>query len=994
MMLMKTRWMMWVLALSMVATTPATLLAQQPPAEEAPAEAPQEDESEPGEAPEEAPAQAPPTQRTARGELQPPQLLRDVEADYTDEAVDARVEGAVILELTINTAGDVSKVEVVEGLGYGLDESAAEAARQFKFEPARLNGEPIPVSLNFTVRFSLPILPAEFTGVVLDPDSGEGIEGAEVRIVYTGDAYEPKPEASAISEADGSFYFGNVPPGPYQVFLQVDAYLDFETDIELLAGQLVEVEYRVPRAQDNVIGEIREAGSRAPLAGVELRLLDAQTQQEVRQGFSEGGGRFGFAGVEPGQYILRAASSGYVTSTFDVEVAAGEVTQGNYYVPADDEGTFRGRTVTRRQRQEVNRQTIELDEVRRIPGTGGDVVRVVQNLPGVARAQFISGQIIVRGSSPNDTKIFLEGDSIPIVYHFFGGPAVINTEMVEAIDFYPGNFSTYYGRATAGVIDLRTRSPRNDRFHGMVEVDLLDSSAIVEGPINDRWSFALAGRRSYYDLFLPTVLRTLEIDTVVAPRYFDYQSWVTYRSESGAHKVEFFVYGSDDQIDVILPDGEPQGDQNVQIRDAGFGNSFHRGQVRWEWKPEGGAIENTLMTSFGLNTVALEAGEDIFFDLDYYQSMIRNDLRWKLSENFRLRTGVDAQLSNVVYSYAVPAFESSPDDGVSPDGQGGAPNIGSDGLVGSRSTPEILPALYAEAQYKAFDRWTLTPGVRADYFGPVNEVSISPRFSSRFEINEAVVLKGGVGLFTQPPIPGQTEEDFGNPDLTFEKAMHYAVGAEWQPRAHLEVDATLYYRDAFDLVNDTSAQTINEQTGEPEPLIYENEGQGRSYGLELLLRHYPKDKFFGWLSYTLSKSERLNLRTGEWDPYSYDQTHILTMVAGYNLPWNLDLSARFRVVTGNPETPVVGASFDADSDSYRPRYGVPNSVRSKTFHQLDLRLDRRFIFDTWTLAVYLDITNVYNAQNQEGTRYNYDYSDSEPLTGLPILPTFGVMARF
>ncbi|WP_158542663.1 TonB-dependent receptor domain-containing protein [Lujinxingia litoralis] len=942
----------------------------------------------------EAPEQAAPAERSARGELQPPRLLREVEAEYTEDAVAARLEGAVVLELTINTAGDVSKVDVVQGLGYGLDESAVRAVEQFKFEPARLNGEPIPVSLNFTVRFSLPVLPAEFTGVVLDPVSGEGIEGAEVRIVYGGDEYDPRPEASALSEADGSFYFGNVPPGPYQVFLQVDAYLDFETDIELPGGQLVEVEYRVPRAQENLIGEIREAGSRSPLAGVELRLLKAETQQEVRQGFSEGGGRFGFAGVEPGNYILRASSAGYVTSTFEVEVVGGEVTEGNYYMPADDDGTFRARTTTRRQRQEVNRQTIELDEVRRIPGTGGDVVRVVQNLPGVARAQFISGQIIVRGSSPNDTKIFLEGDSIPLVYHFFGGPAVINTEMVEAIDFYPGNFSPYYGRATAGVIDLRTRSPRTDRVHGMAEIDLLDSSAMVEGPINDRWSFAIAGRRSYYDFFLPSVLRALEIDTVVAPRYYDYQTWVTYRSESGAHKVEFFVYGSDDEIDVILPDGEPEGDQYVQVREAGFGNSFHRGQVRWEWKPEGGALENTLMSSFGLNSAALEAGPDIFFDLDFYQTQIRNDLKWKLSDNLRLRTGLDAQLGNVVYSYAIPAFGASPDDFSSPDGQDGGPNISTDGLVGSRKSPQILPAVYAEAQYKAFGRWTLTPGLRADYYGPVNEVSISPRLASRFELHDQVVLKGGVGLFTQPPIPGQTEEDFGNPDISYEKAMHYAVGAEWQPRAHLELDATLYYRDSFDLVNTTSAEAINEETGEAEPVIYDNEGQGRSYGLELLLRHYPKDKFFGWLSYTLSRSERLNLKSGEWDPYGYDQTHILTMVAGYNLPWNLDLSARFRVVTGNPQTPVVGAVFDADSDGYRPRYGEPNSERSKTFHQLDLRLDRRFIFDTWTLAAYLDVTNVYNAKNEEGTRYNYDYSDSEPLTGLPILPTIGVMARF
>src|SRR5690606_17595410 len=118
---------------------------------------------------------------------------------------------------------------------------------------------------------------------------------------------------------------------------------------------------------------------------------------------------------------------------------------------------------------------------------------------------------------------------VPLIYHFLGGPAIVNTEMVESIDFYPGNFSTYYGRSTAGVIDLRTRSPRNDRFHGMIEVDLLDSSVVLEGPVSENFSIAVSARRSYFDLFLPYVLPKDGPDVLVAPRYYDYQAWITYR---------------------------------------------------------------------------------------------------------------------------------------------------------------------------------------------------------------------------------------------------------------------------------------------------------------------------------------------------------------------------------------------------------------------------------------------------------------------------------
>src|SRR5699024_6474190 len=155
-------------------------------------------------------------------------------------------------------------------------------------------------------------------------------------------------------------------------------------------------------------------------------------------------------------------------------------------------------------------------------------------------------------------------------------------------------------------------------------------------------------------------------------------------------------------------------------------------------------------------------------------------------------------------------------------------------------------------------------------------------------------------------------------------AIHYALGAEWRADSlgmeYLEIDSTLFYRDNFDLVNTTSKERIDEE-GNRQPLVYENKGKGRAYGLELLLRHHPQNNFFGWLAYTLSRSERLDRKTNKWTLFNQDQTHILPLVAGYNLPWNIDLSARFRVVTGNPSTPVVGSVLDIDADMYRPIYG-------------------------------------------------------------------------
>lgn len=255
------------------------------------------------------------------------------------------------------------------------------------------------------------------------------------------------------------------------------------------------------------------------------------------------------------------------------------------------------------------------------------------------------------------------------------------------------------------------------------------------------------------------------------------------------------------------------------------------------------------------------------------------------------------------------------------------------------------------------------------------------------------MLKGGVGRFTQPPLPGGTDADLGNPDLTYEKSTQYSIGGEWRPLEYLKLDTTFYYRDTTDIVTSTTEFRVDDE-GNTRPKIFANEGEGRAMGMEVLLRHYPNNRFFGWVAYTLSQSERKNIVTGKWQPYQYDQRHILTLVAGYNLPYGIDLSARFRLVSGNPYTPTIGGAFDADSDGYQPIYGEPFSARNPTFKQLDVRLDKKWVFETWILGAYLDVLNITNAENAEGRRYNFDYSEEAPVLGLPIIPTLGLNAKF
>jgi hypothetical protein len=165
------------------------------------------------------------------------------------------------------------------------------------------------------------------------------------------------------------------------------------------------------------------------------------------------------------------------------------------------------------------------------------------------------------------------------------------------------------------------------------------------------------------------------------------------------------------------------------------------------------------------------------------------------------------------------------------------------------------------------------------------------------------------------------------------------------------------------------------------------------------LKHQITERFFGWISYTLARSEAIQTLAHDlmapapaYSPTEFDQTHNLIFVASRKFgAW--ELGTRFRLVTGLPETPIRSATYDADYDMHQPERGAPFSARRATFHQLDLRAERTWTFPGWQLSAYLDVQNVYNAENPEATLNDYRFRQSAPVRGLPILPTLGVRGR-
>jgi outer membrane receptor for monomeric catechols len=219
------------------------------------------------------------------------------------------------------------------------------------------------------------------------------------------------------------------------------------------------------------------------------------------------------------------------------------------------------------------------------------------------------------------------------------------------------------------------------------------------------------------------------------------------------------------------------------------------------------------------------------------------------------------------------------------------------------------------------------------------------------------------------------------------------LGTEYKPRPWITLDATGFYKAISNLVSRTDAKVVD-ANGTTRPLTYDNNGRGRVFGLELVARHEFTGKFSGWLAYTLSRSTRRDSGATEDRLFDYDQTHILAVLGSYLLPRNWQIGARFRLVSGNPITPVVGAVYNASNDRYDATYGKVNSSRLPMFHQLDVRVDKRWIYQRWILNLYLDIQNIYNRANVEDFDYNFNYSKSSPQQGLPILTILGLKAEF
>jgi TonB family protein len=872
-----------------------------------------------------------------------PVLLEFIKADYPSALVKKGIAGEVMLDLVVDTLGAVDSVAVVKGLHPALDSSAAAAAKKFRFKPAMAGGTRVPVLMEYAYRFTIDEVVEKIEryvnlkGVLKQRGTRSPVRFATVVVEFTD------------TTADTALKV------PYSVYLKKIGGFD---------GQHLE-EGRIITESDSL-------------------------------------GQFSFSSLPNGPVYVKVISPGYEQLVEREYIHPGQALEVTYYVQNFSYGENEIVVYGKAEEKEVAKRTLTLNEVKKIPGFGGDAVKVVQALPGVARASFMSGAIVVRGANNEDSKFYLDGIEIPVLFHFGGIKSTYNSSALQSVDFYPGGFGTRYGNVTAGVIELTGRPAKTDRVHAALDVSMYDGSLIVEGPVTKGLSLIMTGRRSFIGDILSWAAKQYELPFTIQPYYWDYTCRVDYTALKN-HKFHLTLFGSQDYMKLIMSSSRGLGTEDIssEINQVNTTTTFNMGIANWTWAISP-SVKNDLTYAF----TYLEDKTSVFgfmkVQQQIYYHQIKDQASITLSPTLTVNAGVDLQLYPVDINLTMLSFSDTV-----------VPFKWKNWYFG-----DVAP--YLNLDWKPIDKLEIIPGIRYDYFPELkNRGSIVPaywnyslinnrrgapgepsaRLTMRYKLTNAHTIKASVGNYSQTPQPiGQAiTEELGDPYLPSTKAAHYVAGYEWKITDLISADVQGYYNQQWDIPRARSPADINPDSKEENPKGYFADEKGRMYGLELMLKHDQGKHFFGWIAYSLSRSERWDPHTNKYSLYPMDQTHNIQLIGNFRLPSFWEVGFRMRYVTGNPTTPIAGISYNEDLATFVRKNGEINSARMDPFVQLDLRIDKKFTFKNWMFSVYLDIYDlsylVYKSTEFDMYNYRYDPASKTPIDGI-IYPSLGLTAEF
>lgn len=619
----------------------------------------------------------------------------------------------------------------------------------------------------------------------------------------------------------------------------------------------------------------------------------------------------------------------------------------------------------------VSLRTIGVNEVARNPGGNRDISKVIQGLPGVAGSVGFRNDIIIRGGSPNENRFFLDGIEVPNINHFStqgasGGPVgLINVNFIREVDFFTGAFPATRGNALSSVMDIKQVSGRDDRLGLNATLSSTDIGATLEGPLGKKTTFIASARRSYLQLLFNT------LGLPFLPTYNDFQ-FKTKTRFNAKNELTVIGLGAIDQFSLNL-DADSTREQKYIL-----GNL----PVSTQWNYTTGINFKHFFDKSFLTIIASrnmldnrsfkyenndESTEDNLI-LDYTSQEIENKFRVEHNLRFgEFKLVYGAGYEFVKYNNSTFSRFTTP--------------FGVDTVDFESSVNFHKYNAFGTVSRKFLDdRLVASFGLRMDGNSFSSEMSnpleqVSPRLSLSYYLTPSLSINANTGIFYQlPPYTVLGYRDAAgnlvNKDngVKYIRASHAVAGIEYTTSFNTKFSVEGFYKRynnyPFLLRDSISLANLGGDFGVVGNEPATSDSEGRTYGLEVFAQQKLFKGFFGIVSYTLVRSEFTNA-DGKYTPTAWDNRHIVTSTLGKKFGKTWEVGARWRYYGGTPYTP-----FDLALTSQIPIWnvigrGVPdysllNTERNNASHNLDVRVDKKWFFDKWSLNLYFDVQNVYN----------------------------------
>ncbi len=742
-------------------------------------------------------------------------------------------------------------------------------------------------------------------------------------------------------------------------------------------------------AQENSVetgrirGEVYNRSTNEPLAGVNILVISTALGAST-----DINGQFSITRVPIGTIALRVTAVGY-TPFIATDIVVSVARPAEIRIPLD-ELTIEvdAVQVTASYFQKIPDRPISNliqsnEEIRRIPGGLEDVVRAISILPGVAQVQAGRNDLIIRGGAPSENLFVVDNIEVPNINHFgtqgaSGGPlSFVNLDFVQQTSFSTGGFGVQYGDKLSSVLTLDLSEGRKDRFGGKATISASQFGLNLEGPVKENATFLFSARRSYLDF----IFKAAGFGFV--PEYWDFLGKIHYHLSPSDQLVVLGI-GALDNVK-LFNDTPDKRFNNSRV--LGSDQNQFIGGVSWRHLMDHGFTT----VSFGQTYVDYEYLQNdsllnpLFKTSSFeHESTLRGDLLAHIMKNTEISLGL--QVKRVSFSNDIFLASQTTSFG---------DTLGINTLYKAIATKA---SAYLQLS-QDIDLLRLTIGGRLDYFDMIkNKFALAPRFSASYALSPVMNISTSIGRYYQSPSYIWLVANPINSALDFVGADHYIAGIDYMLQADTKISIETYIKSYFNYpASLTRTYLVLANTGAGfggsgegfasfglDPLV--SSGKGRTRGVEFLAQKKLSEiPCYGTVSISYNESE-FTAMDGISRPSSFDQRWIVNIGGGYILNEKWEFGAKFRYATGRPYTPFETGGNQSDL--------LYNTLRIGANHSLDVRIDRRWSFGTWSLNTYIDVQNIYNRKPIDVPRYNQRTGEAEQTASIGILPSIGISVEF